>query len=426
MSSSFEEAVRPFGFSHGLVAAAREALEEVAPAWRRHEASAMLIGAKVLRCFAEVGIDDSHLTGTTGYGYHDAARDAYETLLAKTMDAPAAFARVQLVSGTHAIVCAVNALLGPTGKLCSLTGAPYDTLRHALVQPLLGGAQSGDRYSEVALRADGDIDEHAVEHALRKLPEIIFIQRSRGYAPRPALSIGQLESLVRLVRTHSPESIVVVDNCYGEFVETSEPCAVGADIAIGSLIKNPGGGLAPAGAYMVGRLAILDTIADAVFARGLGRKIGPTLETARLLFGGLHRAPKIVGESLKIMDFAAALFARLGFDVSPRAGAARYDIIQAIALGDARKLVAFTEGLQKMMPVNARARPEPGPVPGYDDPVIMAAGSFVGGSTMELSCDAPMRPPYEVYLQGGMDATHGVIASMKAAESVLKLPVGRG
>lgn len=397
-------------------------MDEVAPTWTQRDDHALLVGAKVMRCFAEVGLNESHLAGTTGYGYHDAARDAYEALLARALDAPSVLARLQLVSGTHAIVASINALLGSNGRLCSLTGAPYDTLGLALVKPLLDEHHGGsaNRYSEVPFAAGGEFDGYAISHALAKLPDVVFMQRSRGYASRPALSIDALAWLIERVRSHSPSSIVVVDNCYGEFVETREPSAVGADVVIGSLIKNPGGGLAPAGAYIAGSQQLVDRIADAIFAPGLGRKIGPTLDAPRLLFAGLHRAAKVVAESLKIMDFAAALFTRLDYPVDPQPGGPRYDIIQSIALGDPKKLIAFTEGLQTMMPVNAHAKPEPGPVPGYEDPVIMAAGSFIGGSTMELSCDAPMRPPYEVYLQGGMDSTHGVIASMKAAQAVLE------
>lgn len=420
MTKAFREAAGLFGFPADVIDTAQLALEDVAPAWAERDQAAVLVGAKVLRCFAEAGLNESHLAGTTGYGYHDAAREAYDALLARAMDAPAAFARLQLVSGTHAIVAAISALLGPSGRLCSLTGAPYDTLRLALVAPLQDKAAGGseDRYTELPFSADGSFDEYAISHALKRLPEVVFLQRSRGYSSRPALSIAALAALIEKVRTHSPTSIVVVDNCYAEFVEQREPSAVGADVVIGSLIKNPGGGLAPAGAYIVGREPLVAEIADKIFARGLGRKVGPTLDTARLLFAGLHRAPKVVAESLKIMDFAAALFARLDYPVDPKPGGPRYDIIQAIGLGDPARLIAFCEGLQTMMPINARAKPEPGSVPGYSDPVIMAGGSFVDGSTMELSCDAPMRPPYEVYLQGGMDTTHGVIATMKAAVAV--------
>ncbi len=419
MTSSLRQTLATLRFEEDLVELAEAAFNEVQPAWVGRDAQGFVVGAKVIRCFAAAGLNESHLAGTTGYGYHDSAREAYDALLAACLDAPCAYARLQLVSGTHAIVAAVNALLGKHGRLCSLTGPPYDTLRMALAQPLRATSPSDpERYLEVSLLESGEIDEYGVTHALQKLPEVIFIQRSRGYASRPSLSIADIEKLVSLVRNHSPASTVVVDNCYGEFVEEKEPSAVGADVVIGSLIKNPGGGLALAGSYIAGNLDTLDLIADAIVAPGLGRKVGPTLDTPRLLFAGLHRAPKVVAESLKIMDFAAALFAKLGYAVEPKPGSPRSDIIQAIGLGNPAKLVAFSEGLQTMLPVNARARPQPGPVPGYDDPVIMASGSFVGGSTMELSCDAPMRPPYEVYLQGGMDATHGVIAVLKAAQAV--------
>ncbi len=422
MNAHIADLLRPFDFPSALLEHGQAAFDAVQPAWKQRDEAAFAIGAKVVRCFADAGLNDSHLTGTTGYGYHDAAREAYEALLACALDAPAALARLQLVSGTHAMVAAINALLGPNGRLCSLTGAPYDTLRRALTQPL---ETAGGRYLEVSFAPDGSLDDYAIGYALQKLPDVIFIQRSRGYAPRPAISIATIERLVETVRLHTPKTIVAVDNCYGEFVEPREPCAVGADIVIGSLIKNPGGGLAPAGAYIAGKQELVETIADAIFAPGLGRNVGPTLDTSRWLFAGLHRAPRVVAESLKIMDFAAALFERLGYRVEPKPSGPRFDTIQAIGLGSPELLIAFTRGLQKLLPVNARATPEPAGVPGYTDPVIMALGSFIGGSTMELSCDAPMRAPYEVYLQGGMDTTHGVIATMSAAQAVLEVSTGR-
>jgi cystathionine beta-lyase family protein involved in aluminum resistance len=419
VNGSLRQAIASFGFADELVELALGTLDEVTPAWKQRDVQAAVIGAKVIRCFAQAGIHEAQLSGTTGYGYHDSARDAYESLLAACLDAPASYARLQLISGTHAIVAAINALLGRSGRLCSLTGPPYDTLRLALAQALLADSSGrSERYTEVSLKADGSLDDYGIAYALDRLPEVVFVQRSRGYAPRPALSIADIQRIVMLVRAHAPATTIVVDNCYGEFVEECEPTAVGADLIVGSLIKNPGGGLAPAGAYIAGRPELLDAIARAIVAPGLGRNVGPTLDTPRLLFAGLHRAPKVVGESLKIMDFAAALFAKLGYVVDPLPGAPRFDIIQAINVAQPAKLVAFAEGLQTMLPLNARARPEPGPVPGYDDPVVMAAGSFVGGSTMELSCDAPMRPPFTVYLQGGMDTTHGVIAVLAAASAV--------
>lgn len=415
MSGALRRELESFGFSARLLDVAAASVDAVRDVWGERDRNAMIVGAKVIRCFAAAGLHEGHLSGSTGYGYNDLGRDAYESLLAKTLDAQAALARVQLASGTHAIVAATHALLGPKGRLLSATGSPYDTLRLSLTAPL----EKDRRYIEVALSGDGAPDLAGLRNALSAAPEVVFIQRSRGYAVRHALSIAGIAAIVRIVREQSPSSIVVVDNCYGEFVEPSEPGAVDADVAIGSLIKNPGGGLAPAGAYIAGRQEIVERIASSIFAPGLGRKVGPSLDTPRWLFAGLHRAPKVVGESLKILDFAAAVFSELGYEVDPVAGAPRFDTIQAIRLGDAARLRRFTEGLQKMLPVNSRARPEAGPVPGYDDPVIMAMGSFVSGSTMELSCDAPLRPPFEVYLQGGMDVTHGVIGVLGAAQALL-------
>jgi cystathionine beta-lyase family protein involved in aluminum resistance len=420
MSDAFGQAVAPFGFDRTLVERARAALAQVAGAWQARDRAALAVGAKVIKCFADAAVNEADLAGTTGYGYHDAGRDRYEALLAQALDAQAAFARLQLVSGTHAIVAAVHAVLGSDGRLCSVTGEPYDTLQLALTRPLASQSSgSRARYVEVALDEHGLPDHYGIAAALATLPEVVFIQRSRGYARRRALSIGDIDAIVKLVRAHSPASIIVVDNCYGEFVELREPCAVGADLVVGSLIKNPGGGLAPAGAYVAGRAALVERVASSVFALGLGRNVGPTLEVTRWLMAGLHRAPHAVAESLKILDFAAALFAALGFVVDPTPGAPRFDIIQAIQLGDPQKLIRFAEGLQKMLPVNSRARPVPGQVPGYEEPVIMAMGSFISGATMELSCDAPVRPPYEVYLQGGVDVTHGVLAVMGAAQALL-------
>ncbi|MDQ6781130.1 MAG: methionine gamma-lyase family protein, partial [Candidatus Eremiobacteraeota bacterium] len=262
-------------------------------------------------------------------------------------------------------------------------------------------------------------DAYSVAGALRDQPDVIFIQRSRGYASRPALTIAHIAALIAQSRNDAPGAVIVVDNCYGEFVEGREPSDVGADVVIGSLIKNPGAGIAPGGAYIAGRTDLVERIADAVFAPGLGRKVGASYDSLRWLFAGLQRAPQGVAQSLKILDFAAALFGRLGFAVQPEPGAERGDIIQAIRLGSAETLDAFCEGLQALMPVHPHAKPVAGPVPGYHDPVLMAGGPFINGSTMELSCDAPLRDPYAVYLQGGLDVAHGVLACMNAATAVV-------
>lgn len=407
-----------FDFTPRVVDSAEAALELALPAWRSREAYAFEISAKVIRAFVDAGLNEGHLTGSTGYGYNDRGRAAYESLLARVMDAEASIARLQVASGTQAIVLTVSALLDAGGRLCSVTGRPYDTLRMALVDHPRSLVARGVKYDEVPWTDGSAPAAHDVAAALDRVPDVVFVQRSRGYAPRPSLDVAAIGEIVRAVRERAPNALVVVDNCYGEFVERDEPCAVGADAVVGSLIKNPGGGVAVSGAYVAGRPDIVERVAERIFAPGLGAAIGPTLDANRWFFAGLHRAPRAVAESLKTMDFAAALFAELGYHVNPSCGAPRTDIIQAIQLGSPEKLKAFALGVQRMLPVNSRALPEPGPVPGYADPVLMADGAFVAGSTLELSCDAPMRAPFEVYLQGGLDVAHGALVAMSAASAV--------
>jgi len=411
-------ALAGFGLPDDIARLAVGACETASPAWQMRDANAVALTAKTVKAFAELGITDAHLQGTVGYGYHDFGREAYEAILARLMDAEAALARVQLTSGTQAIIASIAALAGAEGVICSLTGKPYDTLGLALTGHPRALRPGGERYVEVAWAPGARLDERAMIEALGRGPAVVFIQRSRGYAPRSSASIDEIARLVALCKRHSPRAAVVVDNCYGEFVETREPCAVGADVVVGSLIKNPGGGMAVTGAYVAGTRESIERIAEHVFAPGLGSRIGPSLEAVRSMYAGLHRAPRTVAESLKTMDFAAALFAKLGYEVDPECGGERTDIIQAIRLGSRERLERFAHGLQRMLPVNSRARPEPGPVPGYADPVIMAGGAFITGSTLELSCDAPLREPFEVYLQGGMDLVHGIIAVTSAAAAV--------
>ena len=419
MKNALGEAAGRFDLPASIVTAALAALDDIAASWVQREAQALRVGAKVVAAFARAGIDDSHLAGSTGYAYHDRGREAFDALMAAVLDAPAALARAQLISGTHAIAATLSALLPRGSKLCSLTGKPYDTLHMAIADHPAALVHRGVDYLEAAWSEAAEPRDEDVADALARVPDVVFIQRSRGYAPRPSLSVAQIGRLVRFVRTHSPAALVVVDNCYGELVELEEPTDVGADLLVGSLIKNPGGGVAPTGAYIAGRADLVARVADQVFAPGLGTAVGPTLDTPRSFFTGLHRAPRAVAESLKTLDFAAALFARLGFHVDPKAGAPRTDVIQAIRLGTRERLIAFARGLARLLPVNPRATPEPGPVPGYADPVIMAGGAFVSGSTAELSCDAPLREPYEMYLQGGVDVSHGMLAVMSAAAAML-------
>jgi cystathionine beta-lyase family protein involved in aluminum resistance len=399
--------------------AVRAAAETALPRLLEGDPRRRAVRMRVLEAFLAEGIAESDLAGSTGYGYDDAARDRYESLLARVFRAERVLARLSIVSGTHAIVAALDALLAPGARLLCANGAPYDTLRYALVDAPFSLVARGVVYAEVARTLAGDTDLAALETSLRDdPPAVVFVQRSRGYAARRALSIAAIERIVVVVRETAPQAVVFVDNCYGELVEEREPLEVGADVIAGSLIKNVGGGLAPTGGYIAGRAALIERIAARVFAPGIGAGLGPTLGLGRALLQGLFYAPLVIGETLRGLDFAASLFALLGFEVDPLPGELRTDIVQAIRLGSRERLIAFARGLQSALPVNARFMPEPGPVPGYVDPVIMSSGSFVSGSTIDLSCDAPLRAPWDVYLQGGIVAEHVALGAILAAEAV--------
>jgi cystathionine beta-lyase family protein involved in aluminum resistance len=416
--------VRELVGASGLAVAPQvlDAAERAAPYLERRDPRNRLVHARVLRAFFAEGVAESDLAGTTGYGYDDPARERYESLLARVFGAERVLARLSIVSGTHAIVAGLDALLDRGQTLLAANGAPYDTLRNAIATAPHALASRGIRYVEVERARDGGTDLDALAAAVRReRPAVVFVQRSRGYAARSSLTIDAIAALVDVVREVHPGAIVFVDNCYGELVEEREPLEVGADVLAGSLIKNVGGGLAPTGGYLAGRAALIERIATRVFAPGIGAGLGPTLGFGRALVQGLFYAPLVVGETLRGLDFAAALFAELGFEVDPRPGTARTDIVQAIRLGSRELLLAFARGLQRAMPINARFAPEPGPVPGYVDPVVMSSGSFVSGATIELSCDAPLRPPFEVYLQGGVSAEHAALGAVLAAEAVYAL-----
>ncbi|HET9097142.1 MAG TPA: methionine gamma-lyase family protein, partial [Candidatus Baltobacteraceae bacterium] len=383
----------------------------------RYDAQAQ-VKANVLAAFLDEGVDESDLAGSTGYGYDDAARERYEALLARVFGCERVLARLSFVSGTHAIVAALAACV-PYGKtLLSITGRPYDTLRNAIAQAPHNLVEGGIAYREVSLRDDA-FDLEAIEEELGD-PGVaaVFVQRSRGYAPRPSVNLAACERAFALIKSRRPDVVILVDNCYGELVEAREPTHAGADLVMGSLIKNLGGTLAPAGGYVAGRTDLVQRVAARVYAPGLGDALGPTLGLGRSFIQGLFLAPLVVEQTLRGLDFAAALFEQLGYPVDPKPGARRTDIVQAIRLGNRDRLLRFSQALQTAMPVNARFRPEPGRVPGYVDNVIMSSGSFVGGATIELSCDAPLREPFEVYLQGGMIAEHAMLGAMRAAQAL--------
>lgn len=371
---------------------------------------------KILDAFSAEGIVESDLAGTTGYGYDDAARMRYESLLARVLGTERALARLSIVSGTHAIVAALAACTPRGAVLLSISGSPYDTLRNAICEAPHSLTTEGIRYREVALDDNGAIDVPSVGRELAAGDvAAVFIQRSRGYAPRRSLTVAECDAAYAAVKRIAPNVVVLVDNCYGELVEEHEPQA---DLMMGSLIKNLGGSIAPAGAYVAGRAELVERVAARLYAPGLGAALGPTLGLGRAFFQGLFLAPLVVEQTLRGLDFTAALFEALGYSVDPVAGAQRSDIVQAIRLGSPRALERFAAGLQAAMPVNARFRPEPAAVPGYRDPVLMSSGAFIGGATIELSCDAPLRPPFEVYVQGGVVAAHAYAGSLLAASAL--------
>ncbi len=379
------------------------------------------VKARVLRAFYDEGVSDSDLAGTTGYGYDDAARERYESLLSRVLGVERTLARLSIVSGTQAIVTALAACVAPGARLIAAAGAPYDTLRNAICDADYALVSQGVRYEEIALRADGSVDLDAIA-AAAAAPSAgaVFVQRSRGYAPRPSLDVETCGRIVACVKDVAPHVPVLVDNCYGELVEEREPTHTGADLIMGSLIKNLGGGLAPGGGYVAGRADLVERVSARLFAPGLRSGLGPTFGFGRAFVQGLFLAPMIVEQTLRGLDFAAALFDELGFAVDPQPAAVRTDIVQAIRLGEPGLLLRFAAALQTAMPLNARFRPEPGHVPGYIDPVVMSSGAFVGGATIELSCDAPLRAPFEVYLQGGIVTEHAMLGALLAAQAVAR------
>jgi len=367
---------------------------------------------KVLRAYRAEGVGARHFASVSGYGHDDLGRQVYDRAFARVMDAEAAAVRVQFVSGTHAITCALFGVLRPGDELLAVAGAPYDTLEPVIGKRAGTGslAEFGVSYREVPLTAAGGLDWEAIATAVRPHTRVVFVQRSRGYAWRQSLAIADIERVVRLVKGQNPHAVCVADNCYGEFVETREPPAVGADLVAGSLIKNPGGTIATAGGYVAGRAALVEAACSRLTAPGIGSAGGATFDQHRLLFQGLFLAPQMVGEALKGSHLVAWVLDALGYPVSPSPSEPRRDTIQAVKLGSRERAIAFCRALQQYSPVDSYVEPTPGAMPGYASELIMAGGTFVDGSTSELSADGPLRDPYIVYCQGGTHWTHVAIA----------------
>lgn len=409
-------------FSRKLLEIKQRVLQEARPLFQQIEETAESNTLKVLNAMREVRLSEAHFTTTSGYAYDDIGRQKLDELYAMVFEAEKALVRTQFVSGTHALATVLFGLLRPGDTLLSVTGVPYDTMQTVIgyAHPSPGSLKEfGISYDEVPLQ-DGRVDLAVLSQKVTPKTKVALIQRSRGYSLRPPLTMENISQICRTIKAIQPHCVCFVDNCYGEFVNLTEPIAAGADIMAGSLIKNPGGGLAPTGGYIAGKAALVELAAYRLTAPGMGDELGASLANNRLLFAGLFLAPHVVSQAMKGAIFAAGIFSHLGYAVSPAFAERREDIIQAIELKSPKKLIAFCRGLQKYSPVDSFAAPEPWNMPGYADQVIMAAGTFVQGASIELSADGPMRPPYHVYLQGGLTFEHAVIGILGAAQAVLE------
>ncbi len=375
---------------------------------------------KVIRAMQECQVSEACLLGTTGYGYDDLGRDTLEEVYAKVFHTEDALVRPQITCGTHALALALMSNLRPGDELLSPVGKPYDTLEEVIgIRPSRGSlAEYGITYRQVDLLPEGGFDYDGIRKAVGPRTRLVTIQRSKGYQTRPTLSVDRIGELIAFIKGIKPDVICMVDNCYGEFVETKEPSDVGADTAVGSLIKNPGGGLAPIGGYIAGKRECVENAAYRLTSPGLGKEVGASLGILKDFYQGLFLAPTVTASALKGAVFAANLFEGLGFPVVPSGSESRHDIIQAVTFGTAEGVIAFCQGIQAAAPVDSHVSPQPSDMPGYDAKVIMAAGAFVSGSSIELSADGPIRPPYAVYFQGGLTWPHAKAGILRALQSL--------
>ena len=410
-------------FSKELLTLKKRVLDELAPSFRRIEQMSEENTLKVLTAMRECKVSDIHFNTSSGYAYDDIGRSKLEELYAKVFAAESALVRTQFVSGTHALATVLFGILRPGDKIVSLTGTPYDTMQTVIGYTASSSGslkEYGILYDELPL-TEGRVDVERIADVLDERTKMVLIQRSRGYSRRPTLLIEDIREICNQVHRLRPDCICFVDNCYGEFVESLEPTQAGADIMAGSLIKNPGGGLAPTGGYIVGREDLVELASYRLTAPGMGAELGASLVNNRLFFQGLFLAPHVVSQALKGALFAAGIFENLGYTTYPRISDERGDIIQAIELGTAEKLVAFCSGVQKYSPVDSFVKPEPWDMPGYTDQIIMAAGTFVQGASIEFSADGPLRSPYNVYLQGGLTFEQVMFGILGAAEEIRQL-----
>lgn len=406
-----------------LLLMAEEEEERVREAFRRIDRIAERNQWKIIEAFKRHQVSDYHFAGSTGYGYNDRGREVLDLVYADVFGAEAALVRPHFASGTHTISCALFGLLRPGDELLYITGKPYDTLHKVIGKPGDGTGSLQDwgvAYNEIALLPDGELDWDGIESSISAKTKVIGIQRSRGYDWRSSFTVSQIGEMVKRVKSMKPDVLVFVDNCYGEFAELMEPTQVGADLVAGSLIKNPGGGLAETGGYVAGTQKAVEAASYRLTAPGIGGEVGAMLGTLRSMYQGLFLSPHLVGQALKGSVFAAAMFERLGFESKPHWQEPRTDLIQAVRFGQPDHLIAFVQGIQQAAAVDAHVVPEPWDMPGYENPVIMAAGTFIQGGSLELSADAPIRDPYIAYMQGGLTYAHAKYGVLIALEKLVK------
>lgn len=412
-----------FNIDERIIKASEQAMKLCEDRFKEIEEVQEYFQLKMLAAFQKARVSESSFSGSTGYGYGDVGRETLDKVYADVFDAEDALVRHNFVCGTHALTVALFGVLRPGDKMLCVTGTPYDTLR-----PVIGieGNYSGSLkdfgviYDEVPLDSNGSPDYASIEKSIEKDTKVVYIQRSRGYELRPSLLIDQIEKIAAIAKKKAPDCIVMLDNCYGEFTEKKQPLTCGVDLMIGSLIKNPGGGIAPTGGYIAGKKDLVEKCAYRLTTPGLGKEVGATLGHNRELFLGTFNAPQVTGEAIKTAVFASALFSILGYQVTPAYNEKRSDIIQVIELKKPEMMVAFCRGLQKGSPVDSFVVPEPWDMPGYESKVIMAAGAFTLGSSIELSADGPIREPYALWLQGGLNFHSGKLGVMLAANECIK------
>lgn len=421
MGDTLRALYQQMGLSPAVIDLGERTGEKLSERFRRIDRRAEYNQMKVLQAMRECRVNAGHFASSTGYGYNDDGRDTLEQVYAKVFGCEDALVRAQLTCGTHALHVALSAILRPGDELLSPVGKPYDTLEEVIGirESVCSLKEFGISYRQVELLLDGSFDYEGIRQAMRPNTRMVTIQRSKGYDSRPTLSVDRIGELIHFIKEIKPDVICMVDNCYGEFVEEREPSQVGADMIVGSLIKNPGGGLAPVGGYIAGRKELIEKCAYRLTSPGLGKEVGASLGLNQTFFQGFFMAPVVTAGALKAAIFAANIFEELGFGVIPDGSVSRHDIIQAVELKSPEALIAFCEGIQAAAPVDSYVSPEPWAMPGYDSDVIMAAGAFVQGSSIELSADGPLRPPYTVFFQGGLTWNHGRFGILMALQRMV-------